>query len=264
LYYPGGGSEDWRSGRERRLGLFGSLEALQQAEKLGMQCSSYVAIGAAQSHCLPKLQWLLKTVAWMDRDIVSAAALGANIVGLRWLKTRDVKFYDKVPFNAYKHLHVLQYFVSEGCAVDAEEACYNAACCASVEVTQWAHAQGYAFPHDLIGIGAAMSGCLELVQWMYDEQNVRWDAEDLSYMLQLAGQDGALPLCKWLREHSAEWPPTLGTADCPWSPACLVWADSEGCDSPDYDPDADETDDDETDGVNGEIELVDDVQELDT
>jgi hypothetical protein len=97
----------------------------------------------------------------MHDEIVSNAALAANIEALRWLKAeQDVKFYDKVPFNAYKHLHVLQYFVSEGCAVDAEKACYNAACCASLEVTKWAHTQGYAFPYDLIGIGTAMSGCL--------------------------------------------------------------------------------------------------------
>jgi hypothetical protein len=126
LYFPfaNGCNKNWRSGRERKLGRLGSLEALQQAKKLGWQCSSYVALGVAQSHCLPKLQWLLNTVAWVHDEIVSNAALAANIEALRWLKAeQDVKFRDAVPFNAYKHLHVLQYFVSEGCAVDPEEAC---------------------------------------------------------------------------------------------------------------------------------------------
>eukprot|EP00953_Heterococcus_sp_UTEX-ZZ885_P010080 5889-Heterococcus_DN1.PRE.2 len=71
LYCPfaNGCNEDWRSGRERELGRLGSLEALQQAKQLGWRCSSYVALGAAQSHCLPKLQWLLNTVVWMHDEI---------------------------------------------------------------------------------------------------------------------------------------------------------------------------------------------------
>jgi hypothetical protein len=215
-----------------------------------MQCSSHVALSAAQSNCLPKLQWLLNTVAWVHSEIVSAAAAGANIDALRWLKTQGVKFGDTVPFNAHKYMHVLQYFVSEGCVVDPEEACYRAACCGSLEVLKWARAQGYAFPYDEVRIGAALSGCLEVVQRMYDELSVRWDAYDMAYMLQLAGMDGSLVLCKWLREHGAEWPAMLGTADSPWSPRCLEWADSEGCDAPEWDPElAEDTDADDDDNV---------------
>jgi hypothetical protein len=180
--------DDWGSTREKHLGQHCSLEALQQAEKLGMQFTPYMVLGAAKSHCLPKLQYLLKKAGQVKSDdIVGAAAEGADLDALRWLKAQGMKFDKTVPLNSYEHLHMLQYFLAEGCVVEPDDTCNNAACCGSLEVTKWAHSQGYAFPHDVIGFGAAMSGCLELVLRMHDELSVRWDAEDLSRMLMAAG-----------------------------------------------------------------------------
>jgi hypothetical protein len=83
-YPPDERYDDWGATREKHLGQHGSLAALQQAEQLDMPLTPYMVLGAAKSHCLPKLQYLLKQAGQVHSDdIVGAAAEGADLDALR-------------------------------------------------------------------------------------------------------------------------------------------------------------------------------------
>jgi hypothetical protein len=77
------------------------------------------------------------------------------------------------------------------------------------------------------------------VVWIFNELNcsATWSTADSTAMLLTAGVNAhALPLCKWLREHGAEWPARLSGASFSsrWCKECIAWARGEGCTSPEY------------------------------
>jgi hypothetical protein len=200
-------------------GAHGSRDALLAAKALGMPWTQHITRGVARvPHSLAKLQWLVTEAGcpWDAKALISAASYNGGL----------------------KHMHVLQYFLSEGCKVDKAQACYTAACNGSLDVLKWCRTQGYPWEDGLIGLGAGISGNLAMLQWLSQELHITWDDWDLQFMLQKAGLAGSLPACKWLRAQGAPFPTVLGDdiENYCWPGECLEWARSEGCDSPLFEP----------------------------
>jgi hypothetical protein len=222
-------------------GSRGTREALLAAKELGMPWTQQITRGATRApQSLQKLQWLVTEAGcpWDAKTQVSAASFSGELDTLRWLKVQGAEFPAKITLAGLKHMHVLQFFLAEGCKVDKAQACYTAACNGSLEVLQWCRAQGFPWEDGLIGLGAGISGSLPMLQWLSQDLHISWDDWDLQFMLQKAGLASSLPACKWLRAQGAAFPAVLGDDienEC-WTGECLEWARSEGCDAPLYEP----------------------------
>jgi hypothetical protein len=246
---------------ERVAGEFGSRSALTAARELGLPFTEATARGAAQGKCLPKLQWLITEAGcpYKGTELLSGACRVADLDSMQWLKAHGVAFTDEVLAAGLKHLHIVQFLLAEGCKFDPpEEACFDAACCGSLEVLKFCKAQGYAWSDSEVGLGAAMGGNMEILLWLADELHITWQPAELQDMLLFAGLEEALDMCKWLRAQGAEWPEVLGDEirGYGWFGEVLEWAREQGCTSEEYYhsdlDDSDVSDDDADDFGDGD------------
>jgi hypothetical protein len=219
------------------LGRYSSMTVLEVAHALGMpyRDDSLVA-GAARSGDLTKLLLCLNqygSFPWLTkacRMVVRAAAESSNAaVILQWLEQKgifiDLKLYDTAATAT--RAHVLQYLRPDARPLYLK-ASEHANRPSHLSALQWLHVREAAIDIGHVHAAAAL-GNLEVLTWCAETTPELCTPQLLTEVLQTAAASNQLAVCKWLREHGADWPSQLHWYDVMWSPDTVVWAHSEGC-----------------------------------
>jgi hypothetical protein len=224
-------SDEWRLDLlYKQLGKYCNSELLLHAhQQHNVPWSDWLSAGAAESGDLAKLQWLrkeqqcpwsLSSHNWMtaDRNIAACAEASGNALTiLRWLKGEGVVLPSStlaIHAAAAGRLSTLQFLASDGYTFDSEIPCDNAALNGRLEVLQWLYKQGAPLG-DEIGDHATESSSVPVLIWLAEVLPVFWSAQQLTFMLQVAGCYGSLEACVWLRQSGLIcWMPTEVHMQC--------------------------------------------------
>jgi hypothetical protein len=180
---------------QRLAGRFADVSTLRVAHELGLPLSYHVVIGAAESGCTLKLQWLhIDKSCELPRSICNYTARTGSIRMLWWLQQHGKAFtiVACMAAAAGAHLHVLRYLRDERCEF-GNEVCSAAASHGHLSILQWLHEQGCPWNADEICGDAAESGSIEILLYLR-QQGCEYSADTMEG----AARSGQLAVCRFL------------------------------------------------------------------
>jgi hypothetical protein len=228
------------------VGLYGTIESLDAAHKLGMPWDEDMCSAAARRGSLPLLTWLRSQgCPWNDPDdpfeenVGRFAAERGHVDMLKFIKAQGEQFDDETVSSGMQHMPVIEYFLSEGIDLagcdshgDRIASAATAASAGDLAALQYARTHNFEWTSDAaVGLGAAQGGSVEVLNWLTDTLSIEWSAEQLDAMLLRAGVFDKRAAAAWLLEQGAEWPDSPFDDDYGkhWPDAFLTWAQEQGC-----------------------------------
>eukprot|EP00953_Heterococcus_sp_UTEX-ZZ885_P029603 15703-Heterococcus_DN1.PRE.3 len=212
----------------RAAGRYASIEVLEAAHELGLKWSCHVAAGAATD--VAKLEWLYcgQSCPVIMQDLKLSAVRTDDVAVAQWLLDLGESFTaDHIAKAALAcSMRVLNLLYDNGFKPNGD-AVKAAGAAATTEPLRWLFSKGC--PHYYkADYAAAKNAPLEVLQFLQANLEQQWTAQELRFLLLLAGEGGRLENCKWLRQQGAAWPQHLEG----WPDDCVEWAREEGCDAP--------------------------------
>jgi hypothetical protein len=198
----------------------GTIESLEAALTLGMPLVGQMCEAAAKVGSVPKLSWLRsKGCRWAkprssdDHHAVSGiAAEEGHVNVLRFIKEQGMQFNRHTVSSGLRHMHVIEYFLAEGLGLPnyGSDSCGLAAADAAragdMAALQYARSSGLRWSDADVGVAAAQSGSLEVLNRLADTLSLEWTAADLTAMLFRAGVHDRRAAAVWLLNRGAVWP----------------------------------------------------------
>jgi hypothetical protein len=226
-------------------------------EEAGHPLTTALTTAAARLGDLVALQRLRAAGCPWDAGLISTdACRSGSIPLLRWLKEQGVGFTARTLGSAASrgHIDLCEYLLSVDCPMDAS-ACVVAANYSQTATVRWLHEHGCPWNAFAVCVVAAECGNVELIQYVLaNVPQGAAGAEALTILLNAAAACEQLEAAQWLRAQGAEWPTLLSYKTLIfdkrklWKGATLEWARSEGCTALLPTDDADDVDNDDSDG----------------
>jgi hypothetical protein len=176
-------------------GRTADMRALRIAQELGLQLTSNVIVGAAESDTVLNLHWLHKLQGCpLPQGICDWAAKSGSISTLKWLQQHGSASTANTCTGAAAcaHVRVLQFLRDEGCECD-ESACKAAARNAHMPTLKWLHEHGCPWFADCICADAAAGGSIEELLYLKQQGGILNE-----YTLTRAARKGQLAVCEFL------------------------------------------------------------------
>jgi Ankyrin repeats (3 copies) len=172
--------------------------------------------------------------SWAEDSITTAAARGERKEMLLWLKQQGILPTVHAMREAAQldMLDMCLWLHAEGCPWDAS-VLNSAARDGDFELVQALHERGCPIDVYALCMHAARHGRVDVLQYLLQlPHQPQWTAQQLTALLNIAGEHEQLAVAKWLRQQGAEWPAVLGTATYrKWKGKLLQWARRAGCTS---------------------------------
>jgi hypothetical protein len=204
----------------------GHLDAVKYLFSIGCRCDYSTANAAAANGSLSVLKFVTESgCGWSGTQVAHTAAFNNDIAMLQYAKVQGTRFAEGTMHGAAAGgLAACEYLLEQGCEFDAR------ACCAAarhnrVDTLRWLRERGCPWdPYDVCS-EAASAGQVDVLQYVYEQQDVELTADEQEELLCAAGETGHLPAAKFLRQHGAQWPEHVFG----WKRSVLKWAAEQGC-----------------------------------
>jgi hypothetical protein len=182
---------------QRIAGRVADVDTLKVAHELGLDWSSAVLIGAAESASVVVLQWLHREQKCeLPADISNYAARSGRIDTLQWLKALGSMPATgaSVGAAAGAHVHVLQALHDDECDHQWDERVRSAAAKhGNLTTVKWLHEHWFYTDREKICGDAAESGSIEMLLYL-KQQGCRYNAGTMAR----AARRGHLAVCQHL------------------------------------------------------------------
>jgi hypothetical protein len=184
------------------------------------------------------LRWARERGCPWYTQILQEAASSGHVEMTAWVmqelrKTREHLDYGEQAMASAAHrghTAVCEYLRSQQCHWN-NNATYLAAAGDHMDTLRWLHEQGCPWYEEGMCRLAAERDSTALLEYLQQEGLV-FTAEQLTDMLDIAGNHSKLAPAQWLRQRGAEWPPVLTKCGrWHWAGELLQWARAEGCTS---------------------------------
>jgi hypothetical protein len=190
----------------------GDLAQLQWLHEHGTELAPAIAVQAAAAGRADMLKWMQTAgiPQSLKEEIFDAAAEHGQLQVCEYLHSVQCPWDAEVCEHAADSGHVLGFLMDNGCPYNVDELCAAAVC-----------------------EDADSMYSTELLQLLHEQGLLSSTAQLTRLLRAAAASNSNLAAAQWLKQHGAEWPTKLVSANGKaWPGESLAWARAQGCTSP--------------------------------